>query len=56
MPTADRSKGAVPVRVKILIRDAGGKFALPDDDEGKFLRPDMGAIVRFLNASAAIKK
>jgi multidrug resistance efflux pump len=55
MPTADRSKGAVPVRVKILIRDAGGNFALPDDDEGKFLRPDMGAIVRFLNAPAAMK-
>jgi len=52
MPTADRAKGAVPVRVKILIRDARGNFTLPDDDEGKFLRPDMGAIVRFLNASA----
>jgi multidrug resistance efflux pump len=52
MPTADRAKGAVPVRVKILIRDARGNFTLPDDDEGKFLRPDMGAIVRFLNAAA----
>jgi multidrug resistance efflux pump len=52
MPTADRAKGAVPVRVKILIRDPQGKFTLPDDDEGKFLRPDMGAIVRFLNSPA----
>jgi multidrug resistance efflux pump len=53
MPTADRGKGAVPVRVKILIRDAKNeKFTLPDDDEGKFLRPDMGAIVRFLNETA----
>src|SRR5262249_8213249 len=49
MPNADRAKGAVPVRVKVLIRDARGNFTLPDDDEGKFLRPDMGAIVRFLN-------
>src|SRR5262249_61256503 len=52
MPTADRAKGAVPVRVKVLLRDAQGNFTLPDDDEGKFLRPDMGAIVRFLNAQA----
>jgi len=52
MPTADRAKGAVPVRVKIRIRDARGNFTLPDDDEGKFLRPDMGAIVRFLNTPA----
>jgi multidrug resistance efflux pump len=52
MPTADRAKGAVPVRVKILLRDKQGKFTLPDDDEGKFLRPDMGAIVRFLNVAS----
>ena len=38
MPTADRSKGAVPVRVKIDI---------PREEEGKFLRPEMGAVVTF---------
>ena len=40
MPQADRAKGAVPVRVKI---------AIPRDEEGKYLRPDMGAIVTFYN-------
>ena len=40
MPTADRSKGAVPVRVKIEI---------PREEEGVYLRPEMGAIVVFLN-------
>jgi hypothetical protein len=42
----------------ISIRDANGKFTLPDDEEGKFLRPEMGAIVRLLNAPppAAKKK
>lgn len=40
MPQADRSKGAVPVRVKIMI---------PRDEEGRYLRPDMGAIVTFYN-------
>jgi multidrug resistance efflux pump len=40
MPTADRGKGAVPVRVKI---------AIPREEEGMFLRPDMGAIVTFFN-------
>ena len=51
MPTADQGKGAVPVRVKVLMRDARGNFTLADDAEGKFLRPNMGAIVRFLNLS-----
>lgn len=40
MPLADRSKGAVPVRVKIDI---------PREEEGQFLRPEMGAIVTFYN-------
>jgi HlyD family secretion protein len=52
MPTGDQGKGAVPVRVKVLMRDARGQFTIADDGEGKFLRPNMGAIVRFLNASA----
>ena len=40
MPTADRSKGAVPVRVKIDI---------PREEEGQYLRPEMGAVVTFYN-------
>jgi HlyD family secretion protein len=40
MPTADRAKGAIPVRVLIL--------DIPESEEGKFLRPDMGALVSFL--------
>ena len=38
MPQGDRAKGAVPVRVKI---------AIPREEEGEFLRPDMGSIVTF---------
>ncbi len=41
MPTADRAKGAVPVRVRIII---------PEDKVGIYLRPDMGASVTFLNS------
>jgi multidrug resistance efflux pump len=41
MPTADRAKGAIPVRVSIV--------ALQDDETpGEFLRPDIGVIVSFL--------
>ena len=41
MPTADRAKGAIPVRVQIL--------RLQDDEKpGEFLRPDIGVIVSFL--------
>ncbi len=43
MPMADRAKGAVPVRVLIL--------DIPESEEGKFLRPDMGALVSFLKVS-----
>ncbi|HTN75605.1 MAG TPA: efflux RND transporter periplasmic adaptor subunit [Pirellulaceae bacterium] len=38
MPIADRAKGAVPVRVKLTV---------PADEEGVYLKPDMGAIVSF---------
>jgi multidrug resistance efflux pump len=38
MPIADRAKGAVPVRVKVTV---------PSDEEGVYLKPDMGAIVTF---------
>lgn len=40
MPIADRAKGAVPVRVKITI---------PPAEEGVYLKPEMGALVSFLN-------
>jgi HlyD family secretion protein len=41
MPTADRAKGAIPVRIQIL--------KLQDDEKpGEFLRPDIGVIVSFL--------
>jgi hypothetical protein len=39
MPTADRSKGAIPVRVKVKV---------PTEEEGVYLKPEMGAIVSFL--------
>jgi multidrug resistance efflux pump len=38
MPIADRSKGAVPIRVKVKV---------PAAEEGVYLKPDMGAIVTF---------
>lgn len=40
MPIADRAKGAVPVRVKLTV---------PADEEGVYLKPEMGAVVAFLN-------
>jgi HlyD family secretion protein len=39
MPTADRSKGAIPVRVQVL--------NIPADEVGFYLKPDMGANVSF---------
>jgi HlyD family secretion protein len=39
MPIADRAKGAIPVRVKISI---------PADEEGVYLKPEMGAVVSFM--------
>jgi hypothetical protein len=38
MPIADRARGAVPVRVKVQV---------PKDEEGVYLKPDMGAVVSF---------
>ena len=38
MPIADRAKGAVPVRVRLKV---------PVGEEGTYLKPEMGAIVRF---------
>jgi multidrug resistance efflux pump len=39
MPTADRAKGAIPVRVKVTV---------PAAEEGVYLKPEMGALVSFL--------
>src|SRR5262249_40556454 len=41
MPIADRAKGAVPVRVKLSV---------PKEEEGRYLKPEMGAVVSFLQA------
>src|SRR5262249_39684133 len=38
MPIADRSQSAVPVRVKVTV---------PRDEEGVYLKPEMGAVVFF---------
>jgi multidrug resistance efflux pump len=40
MPIADRAKAAIPVRVKVRV---------PAEEEGVYLKPEMGAIVTFLN-------
>jgi HlyD family secretion protein len=40
MPMADRAKGAIPVRVKVKV---------PAEEEGVYLKPEMGALVSFLN-------
>jgi multidrug resistance efflux pump len=42
MPIADRAKGAVPVRVKLTV---------PADEEGVYLKPEMGAVVSFLHGA-----
>jgi multidrug resistance efflux pump len=38
MPSGDRAKGAVPVRVKVEV---------PREEQGQYLKPDMGVIVSF---------
>lgn len=50
MPIADRAKGAVPVRVKVRV---------PAEEEGIYLKPEMGANVTFydgLDPKQAAKK
>jgi multidrug resistance efflux pump len=42
MPTADRSKGAVPVRVKVLDGE------ISEEEAGKYLRSDLSVTVSFL--------
>lgn len=42
MPTADRAKGAVPVRVEVLAGE------INEEEAGLYLRPDLSATVSFL--------
>lgn len=42
MPIADRAKGAIPVRVKLTV---------PADEEGIYLKPEMGATVSFFQVA-----
>jgi len=54
MPTGDRSKGSVPVRVLISFPAVDEKGnPLPLEGQGEFLRPEMGAIVTFMNRKSA---
>ena len=46
MPIADRAKGAVPVRLKVTV---------PANEEGVYLKPEMGVIVTFFSAAEANK-
>jgi HlyD family secretion protein len=46
MPIADRAKGAVPVRVKLTV---------PADEEGVYLKPEMGATVQFYAETALVR-
>ena len=48
MPTADRAKGAIPVRVR-------DQATSPRTRSGKYLRPDMGALVSFMRGTARSK-
>jgi multidrug resistance efflux pump len=43
MPTADRAKSAIPVRVKLTV---------PKEEEGVYLKPEMGVLVSFLKREA----
>ncbi len=43
MPIADRAKGAVPVRVRLTV---------PADEQGQYLKPEMGATVTFYAENA----
>lgn len=47
MPIADRAKGAVPVRVKLKV---------PANEEGVYLKPEMGAVVTFYSMDPTAEK
>jgi multidrug resistance efflux pump len=46
MPIADRAKGAIPIRVKLSV---------PREEEGVYLKPEMGAVVTFYAAETPAK-
>ena len=46
MPIADRAKGAIQVRVRLKV---------PSDEEGVYLKPEMGVTVSFLSARPVTK-
>lgn len=46
MPIADRAKGAIPVRVKLTV---------PAEEEGVYLKPEMGATVSFFQVAEGQK-
>ncbi len=46
MPIADRAKGAIPIRVKLSV---------PREEEGVYLKPEMGAVVTFYAAETPPK-
>ncbi len=48
MPTADRAKGAVPVRVRVLPGE------ISSDEAGRYLRPDLSANVSFYRADEKV--
>ena len=41
MPIANRSRGVLPIRVKIIVP--------ADEEQGSYLRPEMGVVVSFVN-------
>ena len=43
MPVANRARGIIPVRVRVLIP--------PEEEQGQYLRPDMGVVVTFYKKS-----
>jgi multidrug resistance efflux pump len=47
MPIADRAKGAIPIRVKLTV---------PREEEGVYLKPEMGAVVTFYAAETTTRK
>src|SRR5262249_33217890 len=50
MPTADRAKGAVPVRVKVLPGE------ISDEEAGRDLRPQRSASVSFLRGDTKARE
>lgn len=48
MPVANRAKGVLPVRIKIIVP--------PTEVQGKYLKPEMGVTVYFLNKTSSEPK